>query len=98
MRSSVLPRGPWSDGIGIFDSGRDNGYGHFIHLPPSVSGKLDGLSDPGQTEKRGGEYGPYVMSRYTTAIPGGCRIYFTMSTWNPYAVMVMQTDLRLVKP
>jgi hypothetical protein len=98
MRSSVLPRGPWSDGVVIFDPGRDNGYGHFIHVPVIASGKPDGLSDPEQTEKRGGEYGPYVMARYTTPIPGGCRIHFTMSTWNPYAVMVMQSDLRLAKP
>jgi hypothetical protein len=98
MRSSMLPRGPWSDGVVIFDPRRDNGYGHFIHVPPNVSGKPDGLSDPGQIEKQGGVYGPYVMARYTAAVPGGCRIYFTMSTWNPYAVMVMQSDLRLAKP
>jgi hypothetical protein len=98
MRSSLLPRGPWSDGVVIFDPARDNGFGHFIHVPPSVTGEHDGLSDPGQTEKHGGDYGPYVMARYTTGNAGGCRIYFTMSTWNPYAVMVMQSDLRLAKP
>ena len=43
----------------------------------------------------GGEYGPYVMSRFTTETAGRCRLYYTMSTWNPYQVVVMQSDFRL---
>jgi uncharacterized protein DUF4185 len=95
MRSATLPRGPWSDGVVIFDPARDNGYGHFMHVPPSVKGQHDALSDPNLTEEWGGEYGPYLMARYTTTGDGRCRIYYTMSTWNPYQVMVMQSDLRL---
>jgi Domain of unknown function (DUF4185) len=95
MRSSASPHGPWSEGTVIFDPARDNGYGHFIHVPPSVNGQHDGLSDPNQTEKWGGNYGPYVMARYTTGGDGRCRIFYTMSTWNPYQVMVMQSDLKV---
>ena len=51
--------------------------------------------DPKRAEEFGGEYGPYIMSRFTTGADGRCRIYYTMSTWNPYQVMVMRSDLKL---
>ncbi|HEV2972569.1 MAG TPA: DUF4185 domain-containing protein [Pirellulales bacterium] len=95
MRSAELPRGPWSEGTVIFDPGRDDGYGHFIHISTRAEGRHDGLSDPGRTEVWGGEYGPYLMARFTTGSNGQCRIYYTMSTWNPYQVVVMQSDLKL---
>ena len=95
MRSAELPRGPWSAGTVIFDPGRDNGYGHFMHISTKVKPSGDGLSDPGREQEGGGEYGPYVMSRFTSGADGQCRIYYTMSTWNPYQVVVMQTDLKL---
>jgi hypothetical protein len=60
--------------------------------------RTDGLSDPGREAEWGGEYGPYLMARFTIGVGGGCRIYYTMSTRNPYQVMVMQSDLRLGSP
>jgi hypothetical protein len=98
MRSGELPRGPWSAGSVIFDPWRDDGYGHFIHISSSFKERRDGLSDPGRAEEWGGEYGPYIMARYTTGSNGQCRIYYTMSTWNPYQVVVMQTDFKLKAP
>jgi hypothetical protein len=95
MRSAELPRGPWSAGTVIFDPGRDNGYGHFMHISTKTNPDGDGLSDPGRQEEWGGEYGPYVMSRFTSGADGRCRIFYTMSTWNPYQVVVMQSDLIL---
>ena len=62
-------------------------------LEPSK--KSDTLSDPKRDDEWGGEYGPYVISRFTTGANGKCRIYYTMSTWNPYQVVVMRTDLHL---
>ena len=42
----------------------------------------------------GGEYGPYQMPRFATALDdGGSRIWFVMSTWNPYEVMLMSADI-----
>lgn len=91
MRSAEMPWGRWSAGSVIFDPGRDNGYGHFMH----VKSKADGLSDPHRAAEFGGEYGPYIISRYTGETGGHTRIYYTMSTWNPYQVMVMQSDFTL---
>lgn len=95
MRSAESPCGPWSGGSVIFDPWRDGGYGEFMHISSKFKGKKDDLSDPNRGEEWGGEYGPYVMSRFTTEVDGACRIYYTMSTWNPYQVVVMRTDLKL---
>lgn len=97
LRSAPEPWGPWSKGTVIFDPGRDQGYGHFMHISAKAKQKPDRLSDPGRQNEWGGEYGPYIMTRYTTGGEGKCRIYYTMSTWNPYQVMVMRSDLRLGK-
>ena len=100
LRSSATPWGPWSDPVLIFDPRRDGAYGAFLHLPRSPSHpEDDGLSEPENAATRGDPYGPYLMGRYTEAIADGrCRIYYTMSTWNPYQVVVMRTDLERIAP
>jgi|GEM_PF-623353 len=85
IRLADTPWGPWSEPKIIFDP--EDGYGKFIHEP----GK-DNLNDPTRDglEDKGHEYGPYQMAPYSTGIKGRyTKIYFTMSTWNPYQVMQM---------
>lgn len=95
MRSAPLPWGAWSEAEIIFEPWRDGGYGHFMHISSNFkTSKPDNLSDLHREADWGGEYGPYIMARYITAIPNGCRIFYTLSTWNPYQVVVMQTDLK----
>jgi hypothetical protein len=94
-RVATLPWGPWSDPpIVLFNpSWPGLGYGAFMH----EGGSDDGLSDPGREAEWGGEYGPYVIGRYTKA--GAAQkqavVYFTMSTWNPYEVMLMTASIQL---
>lgn len=83
------PWGPWSAPTVVFDPGA--GYGAFMHVKDAP----DGLSDPGREHEWGGEYGPYVIDRYTRALPGGrAAVYFVLSTWNPYNVLVMKSVLQ----
>jgi len=86
------PWGPWSDPVVVFDPGwTSTGYGEFMHVRDAP----DGLSDPGRENEWGGEYGPYVIDRYTRALPTGrAAVYFTMSTWNPYNVVAMTVVLQ----
>ena len=95
MRSAEAPWGPWSEGTVIFEPWRDNGYGRFLHISTKFKDKSDTLSDPKREDEWGGEYGPYVMARFTSGSDGQCRIYYTMSTWNPYQVVVMRSDLKV---
>jgi len=98
MRSARQPWGPWSELEIVFQPWRDRGYGHFMHVANRSRPDADQLHDPGRAGESGGEYGPYLMARYTTGDANGCRIYYTMSTWNPYQVVVMRSDLRLAPP
>lgn len=98
MRWAVAPTGVWSEGTLIFQPMRDEAFGRFMHMPTKGNGAGDELSDPDRDDVRGDPYGPYVMGRYTTGADGGCRIYYTLSTWNPYQVVVMRSDLTLGPP
>jgi len=92
LRCARKPWGPWSDIQVIFTGARD-GYGKFIHSPLSRGGKGDGLSDPGREKVWGGGYAPYMLKRYFSGDAQRCTIYFTLSTWNPYQVVIMRADI-----
>jgi len=53
------------------------------------------VQDPGQEDKWAGEYGPYMIPSPERTHDGVMTVNFVLSTWNPYAVMLMKTDLRL---
>jgi hypothetical protein len=88
------PWGPWSAPLVVFDPEWPRvGYGALMHARHSP----DGLSDPGREHEWGGEYGPYVIDRYTRALPGrAAAVYFVLSTWNPYNTVEMSVVLRRV--
>jgi Domain of unknown function (DUF4185) len=85
VRLADNPWGPWSAPKIIFDP--DDAYGKYMHIPGQ-----DNLHDSGRDgpNDRGNEYGPYQMTPYCTGVKGRyTKIYFTMSTWNPYQVVQM---------
>ena len=95
---SPTPWGPWSDPQVIFDAVRDGAFGKFIHDPKAKPN--DGLAGPviGQGKDnpdavRGGEYAPYVVERWTKVQDGELDLYYVLSTWNPYVVMLMKSRL-----
>lgn len=95
-RAATSPWGPWSDPFVLFDPGWPGvGYGHFMH----VKDGNDPMSDPGREHESGGEYGPYLIHRYTRALgnpaPGQrqAQIYYVLSTWNPYNTVLMTTTI-----
>ncbi|MBK7876041.1 MAG: DUF4185 domain-containing protein [Planctomycetes bacterium] len=90
------PRGPWSAPLVIFDPERDRGYGYFLHRKTSAAGFDDGLSEPGREEDFGGEYGPYLVPRWSSETEAGVELVYTLSSWNPYQVHVLRT--RLTRP
>ena len=64
---------------------------------PLPSSQLDGAVFAG------GFYAPFVMNRFTQDVvpqPAGTKqttIYWLVSTWNPYVVVVMQSTLQLTE-
>ena len=78
-----------------------DGLGNFMHKPrdprdPPCDHVQDDMFKPGsfRNDEYGDAYGPYQISNYARdAGSGGTQIYFTMSTWNPYQVMLMTSIL-----
>ena len=100
---SSTPWGPWSEPQVIFNAARDGAVGRFIHDPKSrpddglagpVIGK--GQRDPGAVH--GGAYAPYVVERWTRVRGVGLSIYYVLSTWNPYVVVLMQSRFEVGAP
>ncbi len=89
MRWARRPYGPWSQGDLAFSV--DDGLGKFMHLP-GVDHTQEGLGSD-RSADLGGMYGPYQIPQYTRRSDNGVRIYFTMSTANPYQAMLMAIDL-----
>jgi len=85
LRWASHPWGPWSDPIRLFDFARD----HAKHDEP-------GDQRPRFIKPGGGMYGPYVVPRFTRFdhLTHELTLYYTMSTWNPYQVMLMKSVLR----
>lgn len=93
LRTASRPEGPWSDAMVLLDPGADGAYGSYMHINHQVR-VADQFHDPGRENVWGGEYGPYLIPSFTRRVGNGCDVYFTMSTWNPYQVVLMKVGLR----
>jgi hypothetical protein len=97
---SHTPWGPWSSPQLIFNASRDHAIGRFIHDPQArpddglagpVIGK--GQNDPGSVH--GGSYAPYVVERWTKVRGKDLSIFYVLSTWNPYVVVLMRSHFQI---
>ena len=97
---SRMPWGPWSPPQIIFNAVRDGALGRFIHNPGAEPD--DGLAGPvigkGQANPRavqGGAYAPYIVERWTRVQGSELDLYYVLSTWNPYVVVLMKSRLQV---
>lgn len=95
LRTADDPWGPWTDAEIIFHPWDDEGYCHFIHVSHDFD-DCDAVHDAGRENEWGGEYGPYQFENLAVGDDTSTTIYFTMSTWNPYTVVLMKATLQLV--
>jgi hypothetical protein len=97
VRYAEDPWGPWSPALKLFEP-RD-GLGRFIHQAGEDDGLAgpviarEGKDDPGVVP--GGAYGPYVVERWTRVEDDRVRLYWLLSTWNPYVVVLMSSELQV---
>lgn len=94
MRTSDTPWGKWSEPKVIFNPWQDNGYCYFMHIKWSHK-KCDSVHEPGWEDVWGGEYGPYQFEDLAVGDSSSTTIYFTMSTCNPYTVVLMKVRLKI---
>jgi Domain of unknown function (DUF4185) len=95
LRTADAPWGPWSPPQLVFNP--EDGYCHFMHHQsscapnPGDKGFVDLMAGKLQY---GGEYAPFLMPGYTKVDGDTTSLYFVMSTWNPYQVVLMRTRVR----
>lgn len=94
FRVAEAPWGPWSEAHVLFQPWEDQGYCHFIHVSWAAQ-RCDSVHDPQRQNVWGGEYGPYLIPSLTTGNDTRTTVYFVMSTWNPYNVMLMKATLEV---
>ena len=97
---SRTPWGPWSDPQLVFDLDRDGALGKFVHdprgnPPDRQIGPVIGQGVANPAGVHGSAYAPYVVERWTTVANDELTIYYVISTWNPYVVVLMKSRLGL---
>jgi hypothetical protein len=103
FRVAPEPWGPWSEPDVLFDPRADHGYCVFIHDEHPEKHCAQGSLNPSDnlisrdhgSQSYGGEYGPYLIDDLTRGdvTHRTTRVYFTLSTWNPYQVVLMTSTL-----
>jgi hypothetical protein len=99
-RVADTPWGPWSEPQILFDPAcdQDRGYCYFMHRAgqePACDNVSDTMFGFPRTSEYGGEYGPYVIPSFTKGRGTSTTIYYLMSTWNPYQVVLMRSTLKI---
>ncbi len=97
---SRTPWGPWSTAQTIFDEVRDGALGKFIHDPKikpddRLEGPVIGAGTSNPAAVKGGAYAPYVVKRWTRVQGQELDLYYLLSTWNPYVVVLMKSRLQM---
>lgn len=92
------PWGPWAQPQLIFNQIRDGANGKFVHDPSitpndGLNGPTIGGNDPRTTP--GGSYAPYLIERFARVSGSTLSIYYTLSTWNPYTIVLMRADFTI---
>ncbi len=105
---ATTPWGPWSAPQVLFNAQRDGALGKFIHDPGITPD--DGLAGPviGKGQKdpfavHGGAYAPYQIERWNQVRHSGngggeLDLYYVLSTWNPYVVVLMSSHFKVAPP
>jgi hypothetical protein len=100
---SSTPWGPWSEPQVLFNALRDHAMGTFMHDPnikpdDGLAGPVIGEGRKNPRKVRAGEYAPYVIERWTKVSPSELDLYYVMSLWNPYTVVLMKSRFLLSPP
>ena len=97
LRTASTPWGPWSEPQVIFNIARDGGdaFIHRVRRDDGLAGPVIGEGKDDPQKVAGGAYAPYVIERFTRAQSDRLSLYYVMSTWNPYTVVLMKSVFRV---
>lgn len=83
----------------IFNVARDGGnkFIHRVRATPNdgLAGPVIGQGQHNPDAVQGGTYAPYVVERWTKLTRSELSLYYVLSTWNPYVVVLMKSRLQV---
>lgn len=94
IRTANEPWGPWSRQKDLYNPKINNGFCNILHRSVKKQ-RCDKLEDPGKAMVNGDTYGPYQYESLSQGWDGRTTIYFNVSTWNPYTVVLMKAKLKI---
>ena len=97
FRYARTPWGPWSEAQMIFTPAME-ARDPFIHRPgrgDRLAGPVFAAGRPDPESVPGGAYAPYVIERFTRQDGDTLTLYYVLSTWNPYVVVLMRSSFRI---
>jgi hypothetical protein len=102
---ATQPWGPWAAPQLIMNDHRDHasGLGGFVHDPAIVPDPPgDGLNGPmiGSNNiytSSGGAFAPQIIERFVTVTGNTLKLYFNVSTWNPYTIVRMRSEFNITR-
>jgi len=101
VRVAPAPWGPWSEPTVILGP-TDHPGCRLVMTAEGCGNRRDYWPGKRRGDKfqPGGFYAPYVLNRYTRADaePHRATMFWTLSTWNPYEVLIMRTTIELARP
>lgn len=87
---SETPWGPWNGPILLpIEPIAADAFQYRRRSDPYLAGPTIGPEDP---YREGGPYGHYMIERFTKVDGDVLRLYYLISTWNPYEVVLMRSD------
>jgi hypothetical protein len=99
LRTAQQPWGPWSEPQTLFsfDEARTSG---FVYDPRDPRIKPEPVAQQGFDPKKdsGAIYGPYQIERFMRLSGDTLTIEWVLSTWVPYVVVRMRSQLRIERP
>jgi hypothetical protein len=107
---ALSPWGPWATPQLIFNACRDSGLGNYIFYPssdsscgssahttgpagPTIGVQSATANDPLTTP--GDPYAAEMIERFVEVDGDTLKLFYIMSTWNPYAVVLMESDFKI---
>ncbi len=97
LRTAAMPWGPWSEPVALLEGAApelDRLRYKPGASPTSMAGPVIAKGkDP--AELSGGLYAPYAIQRFTKVGPSTLELSYVVSTWNPYVVLLMKSELSL---
>lgn len=94
LRTSATPWGPWSapEPVLRLVDAREGKLVHMANTDDGLEWPRVGANGKSRKPEQGAPYAPYLIERFTRVEGDRLKLYYVLSTWNPYVVVLMRSE------